>query len=203
MSSKKKSSNNTSKSLSIDVQGELKEFYKVAKEKLTLLKNDVESSKKEYLAQKEINRRKELEYNNLLQESKDLDLKLKGMNEKIINAKRKENYLKSQIDLMKSEISTANSEIDYIKVETDKKVKRINNENERINLNKEHQLEYIKERMNKEQKINEELKDKIKDAEKRIKELMGKIDENSLAQNKKNMAILDELAEMNKFLSEL
>ena len=203
MSSKKKSSNNTSKSLSIDVQGELKEFYKVAKEKLTLLKNDVESSKKEYLAQKEINRRKELEYNNLLQESKDLDLKLKGMNEKIINAKRKENYLKSQIDLMKSEISTANSEIDYIKVETDKKVKRINNENERINLNKEHQLEYIKERMNKEQKINQELKDKIKDAEKRIKELMGKIDENSLAQNKKNMAILDELAEMNKFLSEL
>jgi len=203
MSSKKKSSNNTSKSLSIDVQGELKEFYKVAKEKLTLLKNDVETSKKEYLAQKEINRRKELEYNNLLQESKDLDLKLKGMNEKIINAKRKENYLKSQIDLMKSEISTANSEIDYIKVETDKKVKRINNENERINLNKEHQLEYIKERMNKEQKINEELKDKIKDAEKRIKELMGKIDENSLAQNKKNMAILDELAEMNKFLSEL
>ena len=203
MSSKKKSSNNTSKSLSIDVQGELKEFYKVAKEKLTLLKNDVETSKKEYLAQKEINRRKELEYNNLLQESKDLDLKLKGMNEKIINAKRKENHLKSQIDLMKSEISTANSEIDYIKVETDKKVKRINNENERINLNKEHQLEYIKERMNKEQKINEELKDKIKDAEKRIKELMGKIDENSLAQNKKNMAILDELAEMNKFLSEL
>ena len=203
MSSKKKSSNNTSKSLSIDVQGELKEFYKVAKEKLTLLKNDVETSKKEYLAQKEINRRKELEYNNLLQESKDLDLKLKGMNEKIINAKRKENYLKSQIDLMKSEISTANSEIDYIKVETDKKVKRINNENERINLNKEHQLEYIKERMNKEQKINEELKDKIKDAEKRIKELIGKIDENSLAQNKKNMAILDELAEMNKFLSEL
>ena len=203
MSSKKKSSNNTSKSLSIDVQGELKEFYKVAKEKLTLLKNDVETSKKEYLAQKEINRRKELEYNNLLQESKDLDLKLKGMNEKIINAKRKENYLKSQIDLMKSEISTANSEIDYIKVETDKKVKRINNENERINLNKEHQLEYIKERMNKEKKINQELKDKIKDAEKRIKELMGKIDENSLAQNKKNMAILDELAEMNKFLSEL
>ena len=203
MSSKKKSSNNTSKSLSIDVQGELKEFYKVAKEKLTLLKNDVETSKKEYLAQKEINRRKELEYNNLLQESKDLDLKLKGMNEKIINAKRKENYLKSQIDLMKSEISTANSEIDYIKVETDKKVKRINNENERINLNKEHQLEYIKDRMDKEKKLNQELKDKIKDAEKRIKELIEKVDINSLEQNKKNKVILDELAEMNKFLSEL
>ena len=203
MSSKKKSSNNTSKSLSDNVQEELKEFYKVAKEKLTLLKNDVEASKKEYLAQREINRKKELEYNNLLNESKDLDLKLKGMNEKIINVKRKENNLKSQIGLMKSEISSANSEIEYIKVETDKKVKRVNNENERINLNKEHQLEYIKDRTDKEKKLNQELKDKIKDAEKRIKELMGKIDENSLAQNKKNMAILDELAEMNKFLSEL
>ena len=104
---------------------------------------------------------------------------------------------------MKSEISTANSEIDYIKVETDKKVKRINNENERINLNKEHQLEYIKERMKKKQKINEELKDKIKDAEKRIKELIEKVDINSSEQNKKNKVILDELAEMNKFLSEL
>ena len=203
MSAKKKSSNNTSKSLSDNVQEELKEFYKVAKEKLTLLKSDVEASKKEYLAQREINRKKELEYNNLLNESKDLDLKLKGMNEKIINVKRKENNLKSQIGLMKSEISSANSEIEYIKVETDKKVKRVNNENERINLNKEHQLEYIKDRMDKEKKLNQELKDKIKDAEKRIKELIEKVDINSLEQNKKNMAILDELAEMNKFLSEL
>ena len=203
MSSKKKSSNNTSKSLSDNVQEELKEFYKVAKEKLTLLKNDVEASKKEYLAQREINRKKELEYNNLLQESKDLDLKLKGMNEKIINVKRKENNLKSQIGLMKSEISSANSEIEYIKVETDKKVKRVNNENERINLNKEHQLEYIRDRMDKEKKLNQELKDKIKDAEKRIKELIEKVDINSMEQNKKNKVILDELAEMNKFLSEL
>ena len=203
MSSVKKSSNNNSKSTTIDVQGKLNEFYTVAKEKLSLVKTDVEKEKQKYLVQKEINRRKELEYNNLLQESKDLDVKLKGMNEKIINAKRKENNLKSQIDLMKSEISTANTEIDYIKLETNNKVKRINNENERININKEHQLEFIKERMNKEIKINKGLKEKIKDAEKRIKELMGQIEAKSTEQNKKNIAILNELAEMNKFLSEL
>ena len=59
MSSKsKKTQSNSSKSISIDVQGKLNEFYKVAKEKLTLVKNDLETSKKEYLLQKEINRKK-------------------------------------------------------------------------------------------------------------------------------------------------
>ena len=203
MSSRKKSSNNTSKSVSVDVQGKLNEFYKVAKEKLTLLKESQEKSKQDYLNQKEINRKKELEYNNLLKESQDLDLKLKGMNEKLIIAKRNQNNLRSQIDLMKSEISTANREIDFIKLETDKKVKRVKDENERINNNKEHQLEYINERLDKEKKINDDLKEKIKDAEKRIKELMQSIDTNSYEQNKKNIAILKELADMNKFLSEL
>ena len=71
MSSKsKKTQSNSSKSISIDVQGKLNEFYKVAKEKLTLVKNDLETSKKEYLLQKEINRKKELEYNKLLNQSK-------------------------------------------------------------------------------------------------------------------------------------
>ena len=43
----------------------------------------------------------------------------------------------------------------------------------------------------------------IKDAEKRIKELTGKIDKTAITENKKNNQLLDELAEMNKFLSEL
>ena len=203
MSSKKKSNTNSSKSYSIDVQGQLTEFYKVAKEKLTAVKGDLETSKKEYLAQKEINRKKELEYNALLSESKELDIKIKGLNEKIINAKRTENYLRSQIDLTKSEILNANSEIDYLKLETDVKVKRINNENKKINEAKENQLKSIQDRIEKEKAINQDLKEKIKEAEKRIKELTGKIDNASVQENKKNIAILKELADMNKFLSEL
>ena len=203
MSSKKKSNANSSKSVSVDVQGKLSEFYKVAKEKLLLVKNDLETSKKEYLAQKEINRKKELEYNALLNESKDLDIKLKGLNEKIISAKRVENYIRSQINLTKSEILNANSEIDFLKVETDVKVKKVNNENEKINEAKKNQLNSIKERLEKEKAINLDLKEKIKDAEKRIKELTSKIENTSVQENKKNIAILKELAVMNKFLSEL
>ena len=199
----KKTQSNSSKSVSIDVQGKLNQFYKVAKEKLTLVKSDLETSKKEYLLQKEINRKKELEYNNLLNQSKELDIKIKGVNEKIISAKRTENFLKSQIELMKAEISNANTEIDNLKVETSTKVKRVKDENDKINSIKENQLNFIKERLDKEKAINIELKDKIKDAEKRIKELMEKIDKTSVAENKKNIQLLDELAEMNKFLSEL
>ena len=203
MSSKKKSNTNSSKSSSIDVQGQLTEFYKVAKEKLTAVKGDLETSKKEYLAQKEINRKKELEYNALLSESKELDIKIKGLNEKIINAKRTENYLRSQIDSTKPETLNANSEIDFLKLETDVKVKRINNENKKINEAKENQLKSIQDRIEKEKAINQDLKEKIKEAEKRIKELTGKIDNASVQENKKNIAILKELADMNKFLSEL
>ena len=46
MSSTKKSKTNSSKSISIDVQSKLAEFYKVAKERLLAVKNDLETSKK-------------------------------------------------------------------------------------------------------------------------------------------------------------
>ena len=203
MSSNKKSNTNSSKSISVDVQGKLNEFYKVAKEKLLAVKKDLENSKADYLAQKEINRKKELEYNSLLNQSKDLDMKIKGLNEKIVNAKRTQNYLRSQIDLTKSEILNANSEIDFLKLETDVKVKKVKNENQKINEAKENQLKSIQERLAKEKIINKDLKEKIKEAEQRIKEISGKIENASVQENKKSIAILKELADMNKFLSEL
>ena len=119
MSSQKKSNTSSKQSLSVDVRGQLSEFYKVAKEKLLAVKKDVETSKKEYEAQKEKNRKKELEYLKLLEESKILDMRLKGMNEKMVIARRNESVLESQINLTKSEILNANSEIDFIKLETD------------------------------------------------------------------------------------
>ena len=198
-----KSKTNSSKSVSANVQRKLNEFNKVAKEKLIAVKNELETSKKQYLIQKEINRKKELKYNSLLKESKELDTKIKGINEKIISFKRTQNYLSSQIDLTKSEILNANSEIDFLKLETNLKVKRVNTENKKINEVKESQLKYIKERLEKEKEINKALNEKIKEVENRIKELMEKIDKTSVQENNKNNEVLKEIADMNKFLSEL
>ena len=147
MSSQKKSNTSSKQSLKTDVKGQLSEFYKVAKEKLLAVKNDVQTAKKEYEVQKEKNRKKELEYNDLLNESKELDIKIKGMNEKLIIAKRNASNLESQINLTKSEINTANSEIDFLKLETDNKVKRVQNESKKINVVKDNQMKTIQERM--------------------------------------------------------
>ena len=59
MSSQKKSNTSSKQSLKTDVKGQLSEFYKVAKEKLLAVKNDVQTAKKEYEAQKERNRKKD------------------------------------------------------------------------------------------------------------------------------------------------
>ena len=203
MSLQKKSNTSSKQSLSVDVRGQLSEFYKVAKEKLLAVKKDVETSKKEYEAQKEKNRKKELEYQKLLEESKILDMRLKGMNEKVVIARRNESVLESQINLTKSEIVNANSEIDFIKLETDNKVKRIQNESKQIDVVKENQMKSIQERIEREKGIKTELLKKIKEVEGRIKELNDIINGVTVEENKKNNILLNEAAEMNKFLSEL
>ena len=203
MSLQKKSNTSSKQSLSVDVRGQLSEFYKVAKEKLLAVKKDVETSKKEYEAQKEKNRKKELEYQKLLEESKILDMRLKGMNEKVVIARRNESVLESQINLTKSEILNANSEIDFIKLETDNKVKRIQNESNQIDVVKENQMKSIQERIEREKGIKTELLNKIKEVEGRIKELNDIINGVTVEENKKNNILLNEAAEMNKFLSEL
>ena len=203
MSSKKNSNTSSKQSIKTDVQNQLSEYYKVAKEKLLAAKNEVQNAKKGYEAQKELNRKKGLQYNNLLEESKELDIRIKGMNEKLIIAKRKHSILKSQIDLTKLEITNANNEMNFMKLETDNKVKRVQEESSKINSVKENQIKYIKERIDKEKEIKNELLQKIKEVEMRIKELTNSIENASVQENKKNNILLNEAAEMNKFLAEL
>ena len=199
------SKNNTSSKQTArpDVKGQLSEFYKVAKEKLLAVKNDVETSKKEYETQKEINRKKELEYNELVKESKLLALRIKGMNEKLLIAKRTESNLESQINLTKAQIANGNSEIDYMKIETDQKVQKVQNDAKMIENVKQNFLKSIQDRMEKEKETNEKWKEKIKEVEARIKELTYSLENAYSEENKKKNAILNEAAEMNKFLSEL
>ena len=134
MSSKKSHTSSKQSFRQDDIKEQLSEFYKVAKEKLLAVKNDVQTAKKEYEVQKEKNRKKELEYNDLLNESKELDIKIKGMNEKVIIARRTASILESQINSTKSDIECANSEIDFLKLETQNKVKRIQNESKKIDV---------------------------------------------------------------------
>lgn len=163
MSSNKKSNTSSKQSLKQDdIKGQLSEFYKVAKEKLLAVKNDVQTAKKEYEVQKEKNRKKELEYNDLLNESKELDIKIKGMNEKVLIAKRNQFILESQINLTRAEIVNANTEIDFLKLETDNKVQKVKNSSKQIKIVKENQMKSIQDRIDKEKTINKELLKRLK-----------------------------------------
>ena len=208
MNGKKKTNSNTNSrqsrnSENLGVREQLSQFYSAAKEKLLAMKSDVEKSKKEYEMQKELNRKKELEYSELLKESKELDIKLKGAYEKVLIAKRNENFLQSQINLTKFEIDNANSEIDFLKLETNNKVKKVETESKQIHLAKENQLKSIQERIDKETVINNELIQKIKEVEARIKELSVSISNANDEENRKNNILLNEAAKMTKFLAEL
>ena len=208
MNGKKKTNSNTNSrqsrnSENLGVREQLSQFYSAAKEKLLAMKSDVEKSKKEYEMQKELNRKKELEYSELLKESKELDIKLKGAYEKVLIAKRNENFLQSQINLTKFEIDNANSEIDFLKLETNNKVKKVETESKQIHLAKENQLKSIQERIDKETVINNELIQKIKEVEARIKDLSVSISNANDEENRKNNILLNEAAKMTKFLAEL
>ena len=208
MNGKKKTNSNTNSrqsrnSENLGVREQLSQFYSAAKEKLLAMKSDVEKSKKEYEMQKELNRKKELEYSELLKESKELDIKLKGAYEKALIAKRNENFLQSQINLTKFEIDNANSEIDFLKLETNNKVKKVETESKQIHLAKENQMKSIQERIDKETVINNELVQKIKEVEARIKELSVSISNANDEENRKNNILLNEAAKMTKFLAEL
>ena len=203
MSSKKSHTSSKQSFRQDDIKEQLSEFYKVAKEKLLAVKNDVKTAKKEYEVQKEKNRKKELEYSELLNESKELDIKLKGVNEKLIIARRTKSILESQINLTKAEIENANTEIDFLKLETDNKVQKVKNSAKQIEIVKDKQLKSIQERIDQEKATNKELLKKIKEVEDRIKELTYDINTASVEENKKNNALLSEAAEMNKFLAEL
>ena len=104
---------------------------------------------------------------------------------------------------MKEEISSAESEIDHLKIETDNKVKTVQNEAGHINVVKQNQVISIQERIKKEQEINDDLKNKIEEAENKIKEITSAINEINAIEGKKNDVILGDAAEMNKFLSEI
>ena len=186
-----------------NIQNSLKEFYDVAKDKLLTLKKEVENSTKEHELQKRKNQKYKFEYQNLIMESEELDLRIKGLIEKLRIATKNKNSLESQKKEISNNIGNLDKEINYLKVETNDKVKRKQNIANSIENAKENRIKSINERLKKETKYNEELNEKTKEIENKIKDILAKINESSISESKKNELLLKDAAEMNKFLSEL
>jgi len=66
MSSQKKFNTSSKQSLSVDVRGQLSEFYKVAKEKLLAIKKDIAISKKRIWSSKREERKERIRISKII-----------------------------------------------------------------------------------------------------------------------------------------
>ena len=69
-----------------------------------------------------------MEYKELLAEKQELDIILKGMNEKILIADKINSNLIHQITTLHNEIGSGSNELDWLKTNTNSKVENYKNE---------------------------------------------------------------------------
>jgi hypothetical protein len=180
----------------------LSEFYQNSKEKLLSLKAEIDLCKKENEAQKEENNALGMKYTMLIQYNEELNLKLKGMKEKLIAANKNKNTLVLQIRYLRQEVESTGREIDTMKIDTNYKVRMIQNEIDHINNVKENNVKMIHKKIEGEQNYQLDLIRKIEEMKNEIekyKDMMREVGSDDV----RNKELLKETAEMTKFLSEL
>jgi chromosome segregation ATPase len=186
-----------------ECQQQIREFYANTKEKLLKLKDEIQKSQSEYEAQKVIVEKKTLLYNETQEENKKLELLLQGWNERVIQANKIKITLQQNIQRRKNLIDKGTQDLDNLKIDVDHKVNNIKNNAEWINQVKKNFIQAIQEKINKEKELNKALKDRITETTSKIEEIKQDLLLNDVNEGKRKKALLDEAAEMTKFLAEI
>ena len=201
MSSQK--SHKSSSQTNNECQQQIREFYANTKEKLLKLKDEIQKSQSDYEAQKVIVEKKTLLYNETQEENKKLDLLLQGWNERVIQANKIKITLQQNIQKRKNLIDKGTQDLDNLKIDVDHKVNNVKNNAEWINQVKKNFIQAIQEKINKEKELNKALKDRITETTSKIEEIKQDLLLNDVNEGKRKKALLDEAAEMTKFLAEI
>ena len=186
-----------------ECQQQIREFYANTKEKLLKLKDEIQKSQSDYEAQKVIVEKKTLLYNETQEENKKLELLLQGWNERVIQANKIKITLQQNIQRRKNLIDKGTQDLDNLKIDVDHKVNNIKNNAEWINQVKKNFIQAIQEKINKEKELNKALKDRITETTNKIEEIKQDLFLNDANEGKRKKALLDEAAEMTKFLAEI
>ena len=186
-----------------ECQQQIREFYANTKEKLLKLKDEIQKSQSDYDAQKVIVEKKTLLYNETQEENKKLDLLLQGWNERVIQANKIKLTLQQNIQKRKNLIDKGTQDLDNLKIDVDHKVNNVKNNAEWINQVKKNFIVAIQEKINKEKELNKALKERITETTNKIEEIKQDLFLNDANEGKRKKALLDEAAEMTKFLAEI
>jgi len=186
-----------------ECQQQIREFYANTKEKLLKLKDEIQKSQSDYDAQKVIVEKKTLLYNETQEENKKLELLLQGWNERVIQANKIKLTLQQNIQKRKNLIDKGTQDLDNLKIDVDHKVNNVKNNAEWINQVKKNFIVAIQEKINKEKELNKALKERITETTNKIEEIKQDLLLNDANEGKRKKALLDEAAEMTKFLAEI
>mmetsp|Transcript_20472 Transcript_20472/g.21252 ORF Transcript_20472/g.21252 Transcript_20472/m.21252 type:complete len:215 (+) Transcript_20472:3-647(+) len=181
----------------------LSEFFKNSKEKLSRLKNEIEDLENENNRQTHENKMLQIRNMELIQYNDELNLRIKGMKEKMLIAQKNKTKLQNQTKDLRGDIDSISKDIDSMKINNQFKVKLVQNEIDHVNVIKENNIKALGNKVQVEQNYQDNLINKmneIKDDIGRYKELIkGTTSED----NTRNKQIVKETNEMTKFLTNL
>ena len=185
------------------LKNNLQEFYKTSKEKLLKLKFEVQYVNAENEKQKAENKELNLRYLALLEYNEELNLRLKGMKEKLIYANKNKATLQNQIRDLTKEVESTTREIDTMKIDNNYKIKLIQNDIDHINVIKENNLNSIRKKIENEEAFRDNLNEKITEIKGEINKYKNLILELTEQDSIRTKGLLKETAEMTKFLAEI
>jgi chromosome segregation ATPase len=185
------------------LKNNFKEFYQTSKEKLLKLKDLIEEVEDDNQKQKIENNQLGLQVLEMQKSDQELNLRLKGMKEKLISAQKHKNYLQFQIKDFKSEVEATNRKIDMMKTDGNFKVKMVQSDIEHIQNLKESTLRTIKSKIENELTFQKNIKEKIQEITEEINKYKSFICEINQPDSVRTKEIEKETYEMAKFLSNL
>ena len=209
-----KLSNNTSKSLnesklgieSIDsevLKTNLNDFFKSSKEKLSRLKLETDELEVENSRIIHENLMLQIRNRELIQYNEELNLRVKGMKEKILIGQKNKSNLLSQTKEMRKDIDNLSKDIDVMKITNQYKVKVVQNDIDHTNVIKENNIKALRAKLQAEQGYQDSLISKIKDVKDEIVKYKQLLKVNTKEDEERNNQIIKETNEMTKFLTSI
>jgi len=181
----------------------LSEFFKNTKEKLTKLKTEIDDLETENQRQTHENKMLQIRNSELIQYNDELNLRIKGMKEKMLIAEKNKSNLQGQIRDLRKDIDTINKDVDSMKINNQFKVKLVQNEIDHVNVIKENNIKALRGKIQVEQNFQDSMIKKLSDVKDEIARYKDLVKKTTSEDNVRNKQIVKETSEMTKFLTNI
>jgi chromosome segregation ATPase len=181
----------------------LNDFFQTSKEKLTKLKSEISIMEKENQEQDYENQMLSMRNKELLDYNHELNMRIKGMKEKLLTINKNKSKLQLEIRDLRKEIDVLNKDIDALKIDNQFKVKVVQNEIDHTNVTKENAIKSIRSKILSEEEYQNRVIKQIGDYREEIIKYKKLIKDNNNEESGRNKEIIKKTTEMTKFLLDL